>query len=65
MRFYTKSHQSYCGVDLHARTMYVCILNQPEFGIRSCCKIPHANRFNSSRIMLIWIIAALLTVNRS
>jgi len=28
MRFYTKSHQCYCGIDLHARTMYVCILNQ-------------------------------------
>jgi transposase len=28
MRFYTKQHQLYCGIDLHARTMYVCILNQ-------------------------------------
>jgi transposase len=28
MRFYTKQHQAYCGIDLHARTMYVCILNQ-------------------------------------
>jgi hypothetical protein len=28
MRFYTKPHQFYCGIDLHARTMYVCILNQ-------------------------------------
>jgi transposase len=28
MRFYTKSHQFYCGIDLHARSMYVCILNQ-------------------------------------
>jgi transposase len=28
MRFYTKQHQFYCGIDLHARTMYVCILNQ-------------------------------------
>jgi hypothetical protein len=27
MRFYTKTHQHYCGIDLHARTMYVCILN--------------------------------------
>jgi transposase len=26
MRFYTKSHRFYCGVDLHARSMYVCIL---------------------------------------
>jgi transposase len=28
MRFYTQQHQHYCGIDLHARTMYVCILNQ-------------------------------------
>jgi transposase len=28
MRFYTKQHQFYCGIDLHARTMYVCVLNQ-------------------------------------
>jgi transposase len=28
MRFYTQQHQCYCGIDLHARTMYVCILNQ-------------------------------------
>jgi transposase len=28
MRFYTKPHKFYCGIDLHARTMYVCILNQ-------------------------------------
>src|SRR5215831_10017443 len=28
MRFYTKQHQFYCGIDLPARTMYVCILSQ-------------------------------------
>lgn len=28
MRFYTTQHPFYCGIDLHARTMYVCILNQ-------------------------------------
>jgi hypothetical protein len=27
MRFYTKQHKADCGIDLHARTMYVCILN--------------------------------------
>ena len=30
MRFYTKPHQFYCGIDLHARTMYLCILNRAE-----------------------------------
>ena len=28
MRFYMKQHQFYCGIDLHARTMYVCVLNR-------------------------------------
>lgn len=27
MRFYTQQHQFYCGIDLHARQMYVCILD--------------------------------------
>ena len=27
MRFYTRRHRHYCGVDLHARSMYVCILD--------------------------------------
>jgi transposase len=28
MRFYNTQHHFYCGIDLHARAMYVCILNQ-------------------------------------
>jgi len=28
MRFYTTQHQYYCGIDLHARSMYVCIQDQ-------------------------------------
>ena len=27
MRFYTGQHRHYCGIDLHVRTMYVCILD--------------------------------------
>jgi len=27
MRFYTKQHKYYCGIDLHARKMYLCILD--------------------------------------
>jgi hypothetical protein len=26
MRFYTTAHRFYCGIDLHARTMHVCVL---------------------------------------
>ena len=28
MNFYNHQHQHYCGIDLHARSLYVCILNQ-------------------------------------
>src|SRR5438093_6981029 len=28
MRFYTQQHPFYCGIDLHARTMSLCILDQ-------------------------------------
>ena len=28
MRFYTKQHRHYCGIDLHARSMCLCILDQ-------------------------------------
>jgi len=28
MNFYTQQHKYYCGIDLHAKTMYLCILNQ-------------------------------------
>ena len=28
MRFYTNTHHHYCGIDLHAKQMYVCILNR-------------------------------------
>lgn len=28
MRFYNHQHKYYCGIDLHTKTMYVCILDQ-------------------------------------
>ena len=28
MRFYNHSHPFYCGIDLHAKSMYLCILDQ-------------------------------------
>jgi transposase len=27
MRFYTNQHQFYCGIDLHAKKMYLCVLD--------------------------------------
>lgn len=28
MKFYTNSHTHYCGVDLHTKTLFICILDQ-------------------------------------
>jgi len=28
MKFYNNSHPYYCGIDLHARSLYVCIIDQ-------------------------------------
>jgi len=28
MRFYNVTHKHYCGIDLHARSMYLCVLDQ-------------------------------------
>lgn len=28
MRFYTKQHKHYCGIDLHTNKMYLCVINQ-------------------------------------
>src|SRR5258706_16468468 len=28
MKFYTQQHKHYCGIDLHAKAMYVCLLDQ-------------------------------------
>ncbi len=36
MRFYTTTHQHYCGIDLHAKQMYVCILTQAGKTVLHC-----------------------------
>jgi len=28
MNLYTKQHKYYCRINLHAKTMYLCIINQ-------------------------------------
>ncbi len=28
MTFYTKQHKYYCGIDLHTKVMYLCIMDQ-------------------------------------
>ena len=39
MRFYTRQHRFYAGVDLHARTMHVCVLDH-EGQVVSDKKLP-------------------------
>ncbi|KKK53961.1 hypothetical protein LCGC14_3089530, partial [marine sediment metagenome] len=39
MRFYTKSHKHYCGIDLHTKMMYVCIID-PDANILIHQNIP-------------------------
>lgn len=36
MRFYNTVHQHYCGIDLHAKTMYVCVINQAGETVLHC-----------------------------
>jgi predicted NBD/HSP70 family sugar kinase len=43
MKFYTEHHKYYCGVDLHARNLYVCIID-PKGEIVKCRKL--SSRFN-------------------
>ena len=28
MRYYTQQHPYYCGIDLHARSLYICIVDR-------------------------------------
>ena len=28
LRFYKQQHQFYCGIDLHAMSMHICVVNQ-------------------------------------
>jgi hypothetical protein len=35
MRFYNYQHQYYCGIDLHARSMYLHVLDQQGHPLRT------------------------------
>ena len=37
MRFYTQQHRFYCRIDLHAKRMYICVLN--AFGFAFCSRM--------------------------
>ena len=46
MNFYTQQHKHYCGIDLHAKAMYVCILDQ------NGTKLVHKNLPTTSQAFL-------------
>jgi len=46
MRFYTKQHKYYCGIDLHARSMYICIVDEQGKTVF------HRNRKDSAEALL-------------
>lgn len=35
MQFYTKTHEHYCGIDLHTKMMYVIFSRIPCYGLGS------------------------------
>lgn len=40
MRFYTEQHNFYCGIDLHAKFMYLCILTRKaQLSLKGGCLI--------------------------
>ena len=49
MKFYNQQHEFYCGIDLHAKTMYVCVVDHQGK------KRLHRNFKNSHA--LIWLAA--------
>ena len=69
MRFYTQQHPFYCGIDLHARTMYLCILDQagetllhrnmhshPRGAAQGHCPLPRSDR--SGGRMHVYLVLA-------
>jgi hypothetical protein len=65
MRVYTQQHQFYCGLDLHARTMDLCIVNQEgEIGLHrkmQAAPEPFLKAMAPDREDLVVAVACLLT----
>jgi transposase len=65
MRFYTKQHPFYCGIDLPARTMYLCVLHQDgEILVHRNMPAgpePFRNAIAPSRTDLVVCVECLLT----
>jgi hypothetical protein len=65
MRFYTNQHRFYCGIDLHARTLYVCIVS-PDGALllprhMPAAPAPFLQAVTPSRAGLVVAVACLFT----
>jgi hypothetical protein len=45
MRFYSGQHRSYCGVDLHTRTLSLCVLDSSGTIVSEATLPPEPERF--------------------
>ncbi len=56
MRFYNRQHRHYCGIDLHVKTMYVCILDAAGQVLvhRNVKSTPARSSRSSPRAATIW-----------
>jgi hypothetical protein len=50
MRFYRGTHSYYCGVDLHARTMYLCLADHQGYIYRVALTNDRLERFQHGRV---------------
>ncbi|MBW1672303.1 MAG: transposase, partial [Deltaproteobacteria bacterium] len=59
MRFYTKQHRFYCGIDLHAKKMYVCVLHAKKMYVcvlNSAGEIVLHRNINTEREIFLAVI---------
>ena len=57
MRYYTQQHPYYCGIDLHARPMVICIVD------RDGRTLFHENRAVSADVLQIAYIVIFIIVH--
>ena len=56
MKFYTKQHKHYCGIDLHARSLYLCILDHEGK------KLFHRNEHIRGQACLLPLAASIIRI---
>jgi hypothetical protein len=60
MQFYTKKHNYYCGIDLHTKIIYLCVLNSE--GEVQLHKQTHANPESLMRLIKPYLDDLVITV---